>query len=63
MIFFFFLSLTIDGLGQSVKRVAAGIWSCSACKKTVTGGAYIMNTSAAATVRATIRRLRDLVRD
>jgi hypothetical protein len=42
---------------------AAGIWSCSACKKTITGGAYVMNTSAAATVRATIRRLRELVRE
>merc|ERR1712072_519710 len=45
---------------DSVKRKAVGIWTCRACHKTVAGGAWIMNTSAAATVRSTVRRLRDL---
>merc|ERR1712108_16168 len=38
---------------DSVKRKAVGIWTCRACHKTVAGGAWIMNTSAAATVRST----------
>mmetsp|Transcript_5911 Transcript_5911/g.10095 ORF Transcript_5911/g.10095 Transcript_5911/m.10095 type:complete len:93 (-) Transcript_5911:53-331(-) len=47
---------------DSTKRTAVGIWHCTSCKKTVAGGAYTMNTSAAATVRATIRRLRDIAK-
>jgi len=45
---------------NAVRRQAAGIWHCAGCRKTVSGGAYTMNTSAAATVRATVRRLREL---
>ncbi|OWB51248.1 hypothetical protein B5S27_g2807 [[Candida] boidinii] len=45
---------------KSIKRGAAGIWSCGACKKTVAGGAYTVSTAAAATIRSTIRRLREL---
>eukprot|EP00741_Cyanophora_paradoxa_P003842 tig00000718_g3736.t1 len=45
---------------DSVKRAAVGIWKCKSCCKTVAGGAWTMNTAAAATVRSTIRRLRDL---
>ena len=43
----------------TVKRVAVGIWACSSCKKIKAGGAYVLNTSAAVTVRSTIRRLRE----
>ncbi|OLL24214.1 60S ribosomal protein L43 [Neolecta irregularis DAH-3] len=43
-----------------VKRKAVGIWHCSGCKKTLAGGAWTVSTSAATTVRSTIRRLREL---
>lgn len=45
---------------KSVKRDSTGIWTCKACHKTVAGGAYTVSTSAAATIRSTIRRLREL---
>jgi large subunit ribosomal protein L37Ae len=45
---------------DSVKRTAVGIWNCKSCKKTMAGGAWVLNTTAAATVRSTIRRLREL---
>ncbi|PVH18407.1 60S ribosomal protein L43 [Candidozyma duobushaemuli] len=45
---------------RSTQRTATGIWKCKACNKTVAGGAYSVSTAAAATVRSTIRRLRDL---
>lgn len=45
---------------RTVQRGATGIWTCRACRKTVAGGAYTVSTAAAATVRSTIRRLRDL---
>ncbi|CAD6889890.1 unnamed protein product [Tilletia controversa] len=45
---------------DSVKRKAVGIWECKSCKKTIAGGAWTLSTTAAATVRSTIRRLRDL---
>jgi large subunit ribosomal protein L37Ae len=44
---------------DSVKRSAVGIWHCRGCKKTVAGGAWVMNTSSATTVRSAIRRLRE----
>ena len=43
---------------DTVKRVSSGIWYCSSSKKTITGGAYVLSTAAAATVRSNIARLR-----
>ena len=37
---------------DSVKRASVGIWNCSACKKVVAGGAYILATAQAAQVRS-----------
>ncbi|CDK26364.1 unnamed protein product [Kuraishia capsulata CBS 1993] len=45
---------------KTVKRESTGIWSCKSCKKTVAGGAYTVSTAAAATIRSSIRRLREL---
>lgn len=45
---------------KSVRRDATGIWTCKSCKKSVAGGAYTVSTAAAATIRSTIRRLREL---
>merc|ERR1712169_59631 len=43
----------------SMKRSAVGIWSCKGCRKVVAGGAWVVSTAAAATVRSTTRRLRE----
>jgi large subunit ribosomal protein L37Ae len=45
---------------DTVKRTNVGIWKCKACRKVVAGGAWTVGTTAAATVRSTIRRLREL---
>eukprot|EP00457_Paulinella_chromatophora_P023370 gb/GEZN01026758.1/.p1 GENE.gb/GEZN01026758.1/~~gb/GEZN01026758.1/.p1 ORF type:complete len:131 (-),score=17.27 gb/GEZN01026758.1/:105-497(-) len=44
---------------DTVKREVVGIWKCRACKKVVAGGAFSLTTATAATVRSTIRRLRE----
>ena len=45
---------------DTMKRAAVGIWKCKACKRVVAGGAWTVSTTAALTVRSTIRRLREL---
>merc|ERR1712093_175292 len=45
---------------DAVKRTAVGIWHCGGCKKTQAGGAWVTSTTAAATVRSTVRRLREM---
>ncbi|KZS94319.1 ribosomal protein L37ae [Sistotremastrum niveocremeum HHB9708] len=45
---------------DSVKRSAVGIWNCHSCRKVIAGGAWTVSTTAAATVRSTVRRLREL---
>ncbi|CEH13342.1 60s ribosomal protein l43 [Ceraceosorus bombacis] len=45
---------------DSVKRKSVGIWECKSCRKTIAGGAWTLSTTAAATVRSTIRRLREI---
>lgn len=42
-----------------MKRTCVGIWSCQRCKRTVAGGAWVYATTAGASVRSAIRRLRD----
>ncbi|KAG0224828.1 60S ribosomal protein L43 [Actinomortierella wolfii] len=46
---------------DAVKRQAVGIWGCRGCKKVMAGGAWTLSTTAAATVRSTTRRLRELM--
>merc|ERR1712232_545627 len=45
---------------QNVKRVCNGIWKCKSkqCRKTIAGGCWALSTGPAATVRATINRLK-----
>ncbi len=46
---------------EAMKRKAVGIWYCNIknCRITVAGGAYTFSTTAAASVRSAIRRLRE----
>ncbi|KAG0046607.1 60S ribosomal protein L43 [Gryganskiella cystojenkinii] len=46
---------------DAVKRQAVGIWGCKGCKKVMAGGAWTLSTTAAATVRSTTRRLREIM--
>ncbi|KAK4526772.1 hypothetical protein GAYE_SCF27MG4689 [Galdieria yellowstonensis] len=45
---------------DSIKRKAVGIWYCKSCNRSIAGGAWSLSTQAAATVRSTIRRLREM---
>uniref|UniRef100_A0A1W7R9R5 60S ribosomal protein L37a n=1 Tax=Hadrurus spadix TaxID=141984 RepID=A0A1W7R9R5_9SCOR len=45
---------------ETMRRICVGIWKCRACQKTVAGGAYVYSTTAAATVRSAVRRLREM---
>ncbi|KAK0621536.1 ribosomal protein L37ae [Bombardia bombarda] len=45
---------------DAVKRSNVGIWNCRACKKVIAGGAYTVSTPAAAAMRSTLRRLREI---
>ncbi|KAK3368077.1 ribosomal protein L37ae [Podospora didyma] len=45
---------------DSVRRTSVGIWACKSCKKTIAGGAYTVATPAAAAMRSTLRRLREI---
>jgi large subunit ribosomal protein L37Ae len=45
---------------DSIKRNVTGIWECRSCHKTIAGGAYLLNTASAATVRSTLARLRKI---
>ena len=45
---------------NAMKRKCVGIWQCKRCKKIIAGGAWVPSTTAAATVRSAVRRLREL---
>merc|ERR1712226_1054080 len=47
---------------ENMKRQAVGIWKCGTknCRVIVAGGAWTYSTSAAASVRSAIRRLREM---
>ncbi|KAF8552245.1 putative 60S ribosomal protein L37a, partial [Imleria badia] len=53
-------SISYPSSGMHLTRTAVGIWHCRSCKKTIAGGAWTVATTAAATVRSTVRRLREL---
>lgn len=50
----------LSHLQDAMKRTCVGIWSCKRCHRTVAGGAWVYSTTAAATVRSAVRRLREL---
>ena len=43
----------------SLRRTCVGIWGCKHCGKLMSGGAYVVTTTAAANVRSAIKRIRD----
>merc|ERR1712189_57746 len=45
---------------DAMKRICVGIWACKRCNRTVAGGAWVYSTTAAATVRSAVRRLREM---
>lgn len=55
------LVITVPNLSQdAMKRTCVGIWACKRCKRTVAGGAWVYSTTAAASVRSAVRRLREV---
>ncbi|KAG5984774.1 60S ribosomal protein L37A [Claviceps maximensis] len=44
----------------TVRRHSTGIWNCKSCKRSIAGGAYVVATPAAAAMRSTLRRLREI---
>jgi large subunit ribosomal protein L37Ae len=44
----------------AVTRVSTGIWKCRGCKKVQAGGAYVLATPAATTVRSNLARMRKI---
>ena len=42
----------------SIRREAVGIWKCRACRRSIAGGAFEFNTTAATTAKTTINRLK-----
>ncbi|XP_073236122.1 large ribosomal subunit protein eL43-like [Porites lutea] len=45
---------------EALKRKCVGIWYCKGCGKTIAGGAWVVSTTAAVTVRSAVRRLREM---
>jgi large subunit ribosomal protein L37Ae len=60
MVFYCYDSLVFFLSQDAVKRTAVGIWECKGCKKVMAGGAWTVSTTAAATVRSAVRRLREM---
>ncbi|VDM16495.1 unnamed protein product [Hydatigera taeniaeformis] len=56
------LRKTVKKIEEALRRKAAGIWACKRCGKQIAGGAYVCSTTAAATTRAAIRRLRETLK-
>jgi len=44
----------------AMRRTVVGVWNCKACNKTVAGGAWVFSTTAAASVRSAVRRLKEM---
>ena len=44
-----------------VKRSAVGIWKCKSCRRSMAGGAWEFNTTAAVTAKTTIQRLKRIL--
>ena len=53
---------TFRDFQDGMKRKAVGVWHCDVknCNITVAGGAWTYSTTAAASVRSAIRRLREM---
>lgn len=45
---------------DKVTRDACGIWTCRCCKKQMAGAAYTLTSQAGNSVKATVRRIRQM---